>query len=107
MEWFIAIALSAMIISGSVFSLLASVGINRLPDMYCRMHAASKAGTIGSALLLIAAGLHSYDAAILARSIAGFFFVTLTAPVAAHLLARSSYKIGYELNETSVIDEMK
>ena len=103
MDWFIAILLSILIISGSVFSLLASVGINRLPDMYCRMHAASKAGTIGSALLLLAAGLHSYDGAILARAIA----VTLTAPVAAHLLARSSYKIGYELNETSVVDEMK
>jgi multicomponent Na+:H+ antiporter subunit G len=106
MEWFVAGALSALIIIGSIFSFLAALGINRLPDMYCRMHAASKAGTIGSGILLIAAGIHSFDYAIFARSVAGFFFLLLTAPVAAHLLARSSYIVGYKMNDASVVDDM-
>lgn len=107
MEWLLAIILSVLIVVGSIFSFLAALGINRLPDLYCRMHSASKAGTIGSGILLVSAGLHSYDFAIFARSVAGFFFLLLTAPIAAHLLARSAYIVGYKLSETSVVDEMK
>lgn len=107
MEWLLAIGFAILIVVGAIFSLLAALGINRLPDLYCRMHAASKAGTIGSGILLVAAGLHSYDLAIFARSIAGFFFLLLTAPVAAHLLARSSYRVGYKMSDSSVVDEMR
>ena len=107
MEWALAIIISLLIIVGSIFSFLAALGINRLPDLYCRMHSASKAGTIGSGILLICAGIHSYEFAIFARSVAGFFFLLLTAPVAAHLLARSAYIVGYKMNSVSVIDEMK
>ena len=39
--------------------LLAALGVLRFPDLYTRMHAASKAGTVGSSLLLIAAGLQA------------------------------------------------
>ena len=41
-------------LAGSMFCLLAAVGILRLPDLYTRMHAASKAGTMGAGLLLAA-----------------------------------------------------
>lgn len=107
MEWLIGIALSVMIIVGAVFSFLSALGINRLPDLYCRMHAASKAGTFGSGILLLSAGIHSFDVAIFARSMSGFLFLLLTAPIAAHLLARSARIVGYKLDPSSVADEMK
>src|SRR5690606_16047940 len=52
----ITLCVAFLLVAGSVFSLLAAVGLLRFPDLYTRMHAASKAGTIGSGLLLFAAG---------------------------------------------------
>jgi len=102
----LALATAAMIVTGGVFTLLAAVGVVRLPDVYTRMHAASKAGTVGSGLMLLAAGLHSLDGAILARAVAGFIFFVLTAPVAAHLVAKAAHEAGYRLTRFTVLDEM-
>ncbi len=54
-----AYAAGVLLLIGSVFSLLAAVGILRLPDLYTRMHAASKAGTMGSGLMLIAIAVNA------------------------------------------------
>lgn len=95
-----------LIVIGSVFTLAAAVGLIRLPDVYSRMHAASKAGTMGSGLMMIALALVSDDLATVTRALAGVVFFMLTAPVSAHLLAKASYAVGYRLWDGSVIDEM-
>lgn len=101
-----AIVVAVILIAGALFSLIAAIGIVRLPDLYSRMHAASKAGTVGSGLLLLAVGIHSQDLSILARALAGFVFFALTAPIAAHLLARAAHEAGYKFTEPSVRDEL-
>lgn len=103
----IALFTALLIVVGALFALVAAIGINRLPDLYTRMHAASKAGTVGSGLLLLAVGLHAGDLATFSRAIAGFFFFILTAPVSAHLLAKAAHQVGYRLSPVSVLDEMK
>jgi multicomponent Na+:H+ antiporter subunit G len=100
------IVVGLMIVGGAAFSLVASIGINRFPDVYSRMHAASKAGTLGSGVILLALAVHADDTATVMRAIAGFVFLLLTAPVAAHLLAKASYEAGYKLWDRSVKDEM-
>lgn len=107
MSWMLAIVVSVLLVSGALFSLTAAIGINRLPDIYTRMHAASKAGTVGSGLLLLAVGLHSQELPVLARAIAGFLFVVLTAPVSAHLLAKASHRVGYRLTSFTVRDDLE
>lgn len=107
MNWMLAIVVSVLLVSGALFSLTAAIGINRLPDIYTRMHAASKAGTVGSGLLLLAVGLHSQELPVLARAIAGFLFVVLTAPVSAHLLAKASHAVGYRLTSFTVRDDLE
>lgn len=107
MRDYVVVAIVALLlISGAFFALSAAIGLIRLPDLYTRMHAASKVGTVGSGLLLLAAGLYSQDLAILARAIAGFVFLLLTAPVSAHLLARAAHLSGYALGAVSVRDDM-
>lgn len=96
----------AMLI-GAVFSLLAAVGLLRLPDLYTRMHAASKAGTMGSGLMLAAIALDSFSGAVILRAIVGFLFLILTAPVSAHLLARAAFLSGYRPTDKTVINEMQ
>lgn len=83
------------LIIGSLFILSAAIGILRLPDVYSRMHAASKAGTLGSCVIMIGAGLFLGDIAILARIIAGIIFFLITAPIAAHVLANAARKAGF------------
>lgn len=95
-----------LIIVGAVFALAAAIGIIRLPDIYSRMHAASKAGTMGSGLMMIALALVADDLATVTRALAGVVFFILTAPVSAHLLAKAAYAVGYRLWDKSVIDEM-
>jgi len=101
-----AIIVAFLLLVGALFSLVASIGIVRLPDLYSRMHAASKAGTVGSGLLLLAVGVHSQDLPILARALAGFVFFVLTAPISAHLLARAAHKAGQRLISPSVRDDL-
>ncbi|KQV63806.1 monovalent cation/H(+) antiporter subunit G [Rhizobium sp. Root1220] len=102
----VAIVVSFLLLAGSLFALVAAIGIVRLPDLYTRMHAASKAGTVGSGLLLLAAGIGSGEVAALIRALAGFVFFLLTAPVAAHLLAKAAHKAGYRLGPQSVRDDL-
>ncbi|MBB4007254.1 monovalent cation/H(+) antiporter subunit G [Allorhizobium taibaishanense] len=106
MELAAAILTSVLILSGSFFAVIAAIGLNRLPDLLTRMHAASKAGTVGSGLLLLAIGIDSGSLSVFARSACGFFFFVLTAPVSAHLLARAARHVGYPLAQASVLDEM-
>ena len=93
--------------SGGLFCVIGAIGLMRMPDFYTRMHAASKAGTVGSGLMLIAAGLHSLELATFTRAVAGFIFFILTAPIAAHLVARAAHQAGYRLSRHAVLDDMR
>ena len=79
---------SAFLLVGSLFALVAAIGIVRMPDIYCRMHAATKAGAFGVSLILLAlcVALPTLRVCIQSVLIIGFFY--LTAPVAAHLIGR-------------------
>jgi multicomponent Na+:H+ antiporter subunit G len=106
MEYALAIATALTMLAGAFFALAAAIGVVRLPDLYSRMHAASKAGPVGSGLLLLSAGLYSGELAIFARAAAGVVFLLLTAPVAAHLLAKAAHDTAHRLWEFSVRDDM-
>ena len=98
---------SALLIAGSIFALLSAVGIVRLPDLYTRMHAASKAGVVGAGLCLLAAGLGALDAAVALRAVLGVLFLLLTTPVSAHLLARAAYLIGTRPGPETILDDLE
>ncbi len=95
-----------LLVLGAVFTLLAAIGVVRLPDLYTRMHAASKAGAVGGGLILLAVALLSQDSAVALRAIIGIVFLLLTTPVSAHLLARASYMAGYRPFDGTVIDDI-
>lgn len=95
-----------LILVGSAFAAIAALGLLRLPDIYTRMHAASKAGAVGSGMALLALALVSQSGAEALRAIAAIAFFLLTAPLSAHLLAKAAYAVGYNLWPGSVLDEM-
>jgi len=106
MTAFIDIFVGVMLVVGAFFALVASVGLIRLKDVYMRMHAASKAGTLGSGLMLLALAINAGDLSVITRAVAGVVFFLLTAPVAAHLLAKAAYAVGYRTCSDTKIDAM-
>jgi multicomponent Na+:H+ antiporter subunit G len=75
---------------GAVFTLVAAIGIVRLPDVFLRMHAAAKAGTVGVISGLLALTLHFDEPAIRARAVLIALFLCITAPIVAQVLARAA-----------------
>lgn len=106
MSAIVAIIVGCALVIGSLFALTASLGLLRLSDVYMRMHAASKAGTLGSGVLLLALAVHAGELDVVTRAVAGVVFFLLTAPVSAHLLARAAYMVGYKPCESTVIDAL-
>lgn len=98
----------ALVLFGAAFSLVAAVGVLRMPDLYVRMHAASKAGTLGVGSMLLAVAVHSGgDLSVIARALIAIFFLVLTAPVGAHLLARAAYVSGVPCWSGTKTDELE
>jgi multicomponent Na+:H+ antiporter subunit G len=95
------------LVLGSLFSFVAALGMLRLPDTVIRMHAATKAGTLGAGLILIAEAFFYAEVGITLRALAAISFLLLTAPVAAHLIGRAAYYSGIRLWHKTWIDQLK
>ena len=93
-------------VCGSLLSLLAAIGVLRLPDIFMRMHAATKAGTLGAGFILTAEALTADDIGTTIKAVAILIFLLLTAPVAAHLISRAAYHRGVTLYRKTWIDEL-
>lgn len=99
---------SIFLVVGAFFMLLGSVGLVRLPDLYNRMHATTKTSTVGAAAILLAGTLWGFSAfghtSIKLLLAIGFLF--LTAPVSAHMLARSAYLTGHRPWPGTIRDDL-
>lgn len=102
-SWFVA----GLVVFGSFFMLIAALGVVRLPDLLTRMHAATKAGTLGAGVLLAAVAVLYGDAALTTRVVAGILFLMLTAPIAAHAIGRAAYYRGVPVWEKTAVDELR
>lgn len=98
---------AACLVTGTLFMLLAALGALRMPDLPMRMHATTKAGALGSGLVMLAVALHYGESDVTARAIAIIVFIMLTAPVAAHVLARAGYFVGVPLWHRILADELR
>ena len=91
---------------GSIFCLLAAVGILRMSDVYTRMQAASKAVTFGATSIVLAAAVHFRDADVVARCLLICIFLFVTVPAASHLIARAAYRAREPLAPETGVDEL-
>ena len=89
------VILSLLIIVGSAFVLIGSIGLVRLPDFFTRLHAPTKATTLGLGCILLASiGWFSREGALSLHEGLITLFLFLTAPVSAHLLAKAAFHLG-------------
>ncbi len=90
------IAILVLAAGGVFFSLVAAVGIVRLPDLYARAHGASKSETLGAVLVLLAVAL-AFDARLsTVKTALLLFFMFVTNPTAAHAIVRAATEQGIE-----------
>ncbi|MDR2223986.1 MAG: monovalent cation/H(+) antiporter subunit G [Flavobacteriaceae bacterium] len=92
---------------GAIFVLIASIGIVRMPDFYTRLSITIKAATLGIGCILTSAALHFSEFSTTTKVLAIVFFLFITSPVAAFLIARSAYISGIKLWKKSVVDELQ
>lgn len=103
----IEILIAVFALLGGLLTLIAGVGMIRMPDFYLRMSVTTKAATLGVSFFMLCAAIHFKDAAVTTKVAAIILFTFLTAPVAAHLISRVAYILGVPLWRKSVMDDLK
>jgi len=98
------IAGALVTLAGSLFLFLGALGIVRMPDLYNRMQAGTKATTLGTILTLLGIGI--YHPAWLGRMVLLVIFVAVTNPLSSHALARAAHFIRVPLTKESVCDSL-
>jgi multicomponent Na+:H+ antiporter subunit G len=90
---------------GIAFDFFGCLGLVRLPDVYCRLQAATKCVTLGTCSILFGSFLIVGFTAAGMKSLLCIIFVILTAPVAAHAIARGAHRAGVKLWKDSIVDK--
>jgi multicomponent Na+:H+ antiporter subunit G len=87
-------------------ALLAALGLQQFPDVFARMHAATKPATLGLLLIAIGTAVHLAEAAAAAKLALVVILQFVTAPVAMHMIGRATYHAGTELSADTAVDEL-
>ena len=90
---------------GSIFILLGAVGILRMPDLYNRIQAGTKAVTLGTMLTLI--GIAIITPTWIGKLIVLILFVLMTNPVSSHVLGRAAHYINVKYSKKTLVDKLE
>jgi multicomponent K+:H+ antiporter subunit G len=87
-EW----VLSILLLTGGVFLLAGSIGLVRLQDIYMRLHAPTKASTLGIGLVLLVSAIYATltEDGISISELLVTAFLFFTAPITAHMMAKTA-----------------
>ncbi len=97
---------AVLLLTGMTLSVIAGIGLQRFPDVFARMHSATKPATLGLVLVLTAAALRVEQRGDVAKLLLVVVLQFFTAPVAAHMVGRAAYRAGTELSPGTAIDEL-
>lgn len=95
-----------LLMVGAILMLLAGIGIVRMPDVFLRISATTKAATMGVIFIMTAVALHFENLGVTSRAVGVIIFITLTAPISAHMISRAAYITGEQLWPNTKIDEL-
>ncbi len=96
-----------LLLSGAAISLIAAIGVARLPDAFLRMHAATKAGVVGAGLTLLGVGFAFDTGEAWFRVTLIVAFLLVTVPISSHALGRAAYIGGAPMWSGTVMDDLK
>ncbi len=91
MELLIDILIIVLLAGGTFFFLVGTLGLIRMPDVFCRMHATTKCDTLGAGLILLALMIHRGMSLISIKLLLIIIFIWITNPTAAHIIAKAEW----------------
>ncbi|SDT18061.1 monovalent cation/H(+) antiporter subunit G [Microlunatus soli] len=97
---------AALVVVGILLCLIAAIGLIRLPDVLSRMHAATKPQTLGLLVLLTGLGMSLRDWRLVGLLVVIGALQLLTAPISAHLVARTAYRTRQFRTDLTEPDEL-
>jgi multicomponent Na+:H+ antiporter subunit G len=95
---------SLFILSGAVFLFSAGMGLIRMPDVFTRIQAGTKATTLGNMLVLV--GLAIYNPGWTFKLVLVIYFVLMTNPISSHALSRASHRIRVPMTPSTMSDAL-
>lgn len=114
-SYLLAIAGSILLLVGALCDLIAAIGMNRFPNFFVRLHAAT-VGTIGGAfyplvgtalIALASEFLGPYRWFIGGCSLVAAFLILILAPAGSHALARAAHKSRSAIVKPKVVDHLE
>lgn len=97
---------AVLMLVGAALALLGAVGLQRFPDVFARMHAATKPVTLGLACVLLGAAILQPDPTARVKLLVAAALQFITAPVGAHMIGRAAYRAGTEMSPETRVDEL-
>jgi multicomponent Na+:H+ antiporter subunit G len=91
---------------GSVFLFLGALGLLRMPDIFNRMQAGTKATTMGTILFLTGIAIGHFETMGAGKIVILILFIIFTNPLSSHALARAAHHIGILLAKKTVKDDL-
>jgi multicomponent Na+:H+ antiporter subunit G len=85
-----------LVLAGAFFFLAGTVGLLRFPDIYCRLHALTKADNVGLGLIVLGLLLQPLDWGFRVQLVLTWLLVLVAAATVCHLLARASLRQGID-----------
>jgi len=83
-----------LILGGGIFVVIGAIGLNRMPDVFTRMHATSVGDTFGAGLMIAGMMVQAGFSLVTAKLLFLLLFLWFTGPVATHALARAALIAG-------------
>lgn len=101
----LAYLLDALVILGVVVMTLGIIGIIRMPDLFTKLHAASKSVFLG-VIILATSGMVVADGSIVARLILISLMLLVTTPVASHVIGRAGNLVLERVESAEATDDV-
>jgi len=102
-EWIAGI----LLVLGAFFMLIASIGMIKLPDLYMRIHAATKAPSLGIFLMVVGIIVYFFNWWTSIEGLVVILFVFITTPIGSHMISSVAHSMGVEKAKATIIDEME
>ncbi len=82
------------LVAGSLFAVIGGIGLLRMPDFYCRIHAAGITDTMGAGMVLCGLMLKAGISLVAAKLLIILFFMLVSSPTSTHALAQAAMTAG-------------
>lgn len=83
-----------LIVGGGIFVVIGAIGLNRMPDVFTRLHATSVSDTFGAGVMLVGMMVQGGLTLVTAKLVFLLLFLWFTAPVTTHAVARAALLAG-------------